>query len=222
MIERSIPIVLLIDNTVKEEGNKNHRIKRLEDLIRSYPLSVSTVRYENLTEKDLKRGGVIAWVLSGSRMNISDPSDREKVSREIELVRRAHLPVLGICFGFHLVLHSFGCKVMRNLSSSEAPPGKDIIINVHDDKDGLLGNGDHPVNVSHRDYVPPDDPVLSRDFHIHSISRDGPFIYAQYVKHKIKPIYALQFHPEAYDGAPEGVVSTGMRTIHAFLKECMS
>lgn len=218
-----LPTVLLIDNTVND-GNKNRRIASLERIISPYSSNITTLRYEDLRKVMKKEDGFDCLVLSGSSMNISDPNDREKVRSGIELVQGTDLPVLGICFGFHIALYAYGCKVMRNPKSTEflLPNGKDITIHVHGDDEGMMGEGDHLVNVSHRDYVPPEDPVLLKEFHVRSVSKDGEFTYVQYAKHRTKPVFALQFHPEAYDGAPESIVSTGMSTIHAFLKECMS
>ncbi|MCU0798170.1 MAG: gamma-glutamyl-gamma-aminobutyrate hydrolase family protein [Candidatus Thermoplasmatota archaeon] len=220
MIERSRPKVLLIDNTVKEEGKKNHRIKRLEDTLRSYPVKVVTIRYEDLPGIRTIEKGFDRMVLSGSGMNISDPMDRGKVGMEIDLVRDSPLPILGICFGFHLVLYAFGCKVMRNPDSTEflLPNGRDITVHVDGDEGGIMGNGEHPVNVSHRDYVPPDDPVLIRDFSVRSVSRDGGSSYVQYAKHRTRHVHAVQFHPEAYDNAPESVLAFGTKVINGFIR----
>jgi len=213
----NLPTVLLIDNTVND-GSKNRRIARLEDMMTAIPSNVETVRYEDIRKVIRKEDGFDCLVLSGSGMNISDPNDRDEVRSVMELVQLTDLPILGICFGFHLVLHSYGCKVMRNHASNEAPPGKDIMISVHDDEEGLLGDGDHTVNVSHRDYVSPDDPVLLKEFHVRSVSRDGEFAYVQYARHRTWPIYAFQFHPEAYEGAPEEVITTGERAVHNFIR----
>ncbi len=213
----NLPTVLLIDNTVND-GSKNRRIARLEEMMTAIPSNVETVRYEDMRKVIMKEDGVDCLVLSGSGMNISDPGDRKKVRSVVELVQRTDLPVLGICFGFHLVLHSYGCKVMRNHASNEAPPGKDIMISVHDDEEGLLGDGDHPVNVSHRDYVSPDDPVLLKEFHVRSMSRDGEFAYVQYTRHRTRPVHAVQFHPEAHDNAPESVLAFGTKVMNGFIR----
>lgn len=214
--------VLLVDNTRKEPGTRNKRIVRLEEMLRSFPADVKTIRFEDIPSDVLEKGHFSAMVLSGSGMNISDPVDRVLFRKEIEIVRRSKVPVLGICFGFHIALHSFGCTVLRNQGSSEfdLPNGKVITIHVKGDEGGIVGDGDHPVNVSHRDFVPPTDPVLSRDFYICSVSRDGQFEYVQFAKHRTRPIYALQFHPEAYDGAPDEVIQTGKRIVHGFLRTC--
>jgi len=216
----TIPNVLLIDNTLRKGGSKTPRVLRLEKILRSFPSKVRTIHFPELSVKTFKDEMTDRIVLSGSDLNISKPLEREKVAAEIDIIRDTELPVLGICFGFHVILHSFGCTVKRNESSGEfhIPDGRNIIIHVRDDDGGIIGNGPHHVNVCHRDFVSPEDPILHREFTVHSESRDGDLTYVQYAKHRSRPIHAVQFHPEAYDSSPERVRTTGERIIHDFLR----
>ena len=120
------PKVLLIDNTFREGGKVSDRITLLEEIYRSYPAVVRTVHYKDIEPESAE--GVNAIVLSGSSMNMSEDATKEMMRPIVDLVWNTSLPVLGICFGFHLVMHSFGCTVMRNeLSGEFLPPDGKLI-----------------------------------------------------------------------------------------------
>ncbi len=210
------PTILLIDDTSREGGKISPRIGRLEDIFRSYPADVRTVHFESLSDDDLS--GIDAIVLSGSSLNISDDATKARMGHVIDLIRSTDLPVLGICFGFHLVMHAYGCTVRRNDASSEfqLPDGRIIEIEVTRDE-GIVKRGRYQVNVAHRDYVDPLDPALKGIFIVHALSRDDDHHYLQYASHIERPVHAVQFHPEAYIDAPAEVRETGIEILHGFL-----
>jgi GMP synthase (glutamine-hydrolysing) len=55
-----------------------------------------------------------AVVLSGSPDMMSTSRAQRKFEREVDAVRDASVPVLGICFGHQLVAHAFGAKVVKD------------------------------------------------------------------------------------------------------------
>jgi GMP synthase-like glutamine amidotransferase len=210
------PTILLIDNTLREEGRISPRIRRLEEIFRSYPADVRTVHFASLSNKDIE--GIDAVVLSGSSLNVSEDATKERMEHVFDLIRSTDLPVLGICFGFHQVMHAYGCTVRRNDVSSEfqLPNGRIIEIEVTRDE-GIVKRGRYQVNVAHRDYVDPRDPALKESFIVHALSRDDDHDYLQYASHIERPVHAVQFHPEAYIDAPIEVRETGIEILHGFL-----
>lgn len=219
-MHQAMPNILLIDNTPKVGGKVHPRTRRLEEILRAFPAGVTTFHYTEVGPASAD--GAAAIVLSGSAHNMSERPTQEAMRAVVDLVSRTNLPVLGICFGFHLVMHAYGCKVRRNPGSGEfcLPEGliKDITVTRNG---GIMAAGRHAVNVAHRDYVRPDDPALAGRFVIHAVSRDGELDYLQYASHVERPVHAVQFHPECWSEAPEAARHAGVAVLHGFLAQAM-
>jgi len=137
-------------------------------------LGVETKIVNELTEK------VDGLILSGGPMRLSS-SDLDCNYFDLDI------PILGICAGHQYIAKHFGGKV----STSVIPEfGKaELLINGH--KDNLI-NGIPKKSIvweSHNDEVS----KLPEEF-INLGSSESCKI--QMMKHKSKPIYGLQFHPE--------------------------
>jgi anthranilate/para-aminobenzoate synthase component II len=65
--------------------------------------------------------------------------------------------------------------------------------------DELITQKNIPVNLHHLDFVSPNDCKIKNSFDIISTSRTMGYRMVQYMKHKDKPIFALQFHPETHN-----------------------
>jgi len=208
----------LINNSL--QGSPLKRLARIQDILRSFPADVEVFQFSALPMERMMAGNEFdCLVLAGSELNVSQGA-AEQMAHEVRLIREARSPILAICYGHQLVLHAFGAKVLRNEGSGEfnAPVGKDIRITVDIDPEGLIGSKRPQVNVSHKDYVPPEDPVFSGAFELRAVSRDGKRCYSQYAKHRQRPIYTVQFHPECYEGAGQEARETGGRVLLNFLK----
>jgi len=210
------PSLLLMDNTLREGGKTSNRIILLEDILESYPAKVNKVHFKDFNAMGLH--DIDAIVLSGSSLNMSEGQTKAEMKHVVDLIRTTDLPVLGICFGFHQVMHAYGCTVRRNESSNEFQPLNGGIIEIEVTRDeGIVKRGRYQVNVAHRDYVDPFDPALKERFIVHAMSRDGDHDYLQYASHIERPVHAVQFHPEAYIDAPIEVRETGIEILHGFL-----
>lgn len=143
-------------------------------------------------------------ILSGSKARIVDESQRDTFKNVADLIKRLDLPLLGICYGHQLLCTSFGCEVER-LSQ----PVIDRFEEVHIIKDaeifaGLGEDQRHFFFESHNDYVKRGSLetagfVLLADSHTCEVEA---------VRHKSKPFYGVQFHPEKIkienDTRPDG------------------
>jgi GMP synthase-like glutamine amidotransferase len=143
-------------------------------------------------------------ILSGSKARIVDESQRDTFKNVADLIKRLDLPLLGICYGHQLLCTSFGCEVER-LSQ----PVIDRFEEVHIIKDaeifaGLGEDQRHFFFESHNDYVTRGSLetagfVLLADSHTCEVEA---------VRHKSKPFYGVQFHPEKIkienDTRPDG------------------
>jgi len=220
MDNQQIIRVLLINNYSKGRGEE--RLKRLQESMKSFYSVVQIFYYDKIPVSQVKAGDFDCLVLSGSDLNVSDKSDREKMTTEINLLKEIKIPVLAICFGFHLLVYAYGGKIERNKNSGEFgesffPFGKEILIDIKDDPNKLICCSKIAVNVNHKDYVLPNDPQLNKSFEIYSVSTDKDKKYVQYVKHKEKMIFGVQFHPESFNDATQIVQDVGQDIIHNFL-----
>ena len=126
--------------------------------------------------------------LSGAPDMMSEETTQRKFRAEVEAIRDARVPVLGVCFGHQLMAHAFGSDVVKDTESvlkfvkttvlvsdplfSGLP--KDIM---------LLESRDEVVKT-----LPPDFRLLAR-------SETSPIAA---MKHEKRLLYGIQFHPERY------------------------
>ena len=96
------------------------------------------------------------------------------------------IPILGICYGLQAITHQLGGTVER---AQKQEYGRARLEVLKEDPlfEGLPKNFD--VWMSHADKVS----KLPRDFEILAKSENSPYAV---IKHKLKPIYGVQFHPE--------------------------
>jgi len=207
----------LVNNS--QQGAPLKRLARIQAILGAFPADVETFPFSGLPMERLAGPEFDCLLLAGSELNVSQGAAC-MMGDEVRLIQETKLPILAICYGHQLVLHAFGAKVLRNESSSEynSPDGKDIRITVEMDPEGLIGSKRVQVNVSHKDYVPPEDPAFGSLFELRAVSRDGKRTYSQYTKHRQRPIYTLQFHPECSDGACQEAKEAGERVLKNFLK----
>jgi GMP synthase (glutamine-hydrolysing) len=127
-------------------------------------------------------------ILTGSSALLSKPRTRELFQSEIDLVRKAKFPVLGICYGHQIIGSAFDTP-MRDLGQMLRGYERVSIVKRHPLFDGLPS--DLVVAESHRQEltkVPDEFQHLAR-----STSK------VEAIVHRSKPIYGVQFHPERSD-----------------------
>ncbi|TFF93915.1 MAG: hypothetical protein EU543_02490 [Promethearchaeota archaeon] len=174
------------------------RVIRLENIIRlSYPqINVRTIHYSDIEIKKIKKS--IGLILTGSSLNVSsftkNPKIKKKFEKEINLIKHEYKkPILAICFGHQLAAYAFGAEVKR---MSYRTLHNDIYKLKINQSDELIPVQEVHVNLNHKDYVVPNDTNLSKYFNIFATLSINGYETAQYMRHKKKPIYSVQFHPE--------------------------
>ena len=131
-------------------------------------------------EDVLRRGGVVAVVLSGG--------PRSVLEEEVEIapaILEAGVPVLGICYGHQLLAKMLGGRVERG-------PGEygDTKVRLLEGDPLLEGlDREEVVWMSHGDYVASPPP----GFKVLAVSERG---YIAAMRSPDRPIYGVQFHPE--------------------------
>ena len=103
-------------------------------------------------------------------------------------IQRFDKPILGICAGHHITGFMYGSKILR----SEEPESGDFeveTIKAHPLFEGLPNS--FKVKQMHNDSV-----TLPNEFELLATSKT---CRNQLMKHKQKPLYTCQFHPEFYN-----------------------
>ncbi len=185
--------IFVVDNG----GQWTHREWRtLRDLEVDTKIVPNTTSFEDIVKEE-----VDGLVLSGGTPRIGFEDDLGKTGEYLE---KADFPILGICAGHQFMGRFFGGKV----TESKTPEfGKMELTLIKKDVlfDGVPGNA--IVWLSHNDEVS----ILPKDFEVLASSESCKI---QAMKHKNKPIYGVQFHPEVEH------TEYGERIFKNFVKIC--
>ena len=128
-------------------------------------------------------------ILTGSNFMLSKPDTRMVFRPEMDLVREADLPFLGICFGHQLIGAAYGSQVVdlgHNIREFKEVKliGEDPLF------DGLAGS--IKVSESHRQ-------ALTRVPEGFRHLAESATSRVEAICHKKRPVYGVQFHPERSD-----------------------
>lgn len=126
-----------------------------------------------------------AIMLSGGH-NFSVVGNTDKLEKEIEIVKQSNGPIFGICFGIELISSIFRAKLERLEKKEKGIV--DIEVVCHDPV--FQNIFDFKVFESHR-WVVKESP---NELTALAKSKDG----IEAIKHKKRPIYGVQFHPEIF------------------------
>ncbi len=159
--------------------NQTSLLTNLEELLENFYYDIVT--FSDIGQMAL--GEYDAIILSGG-CSFPVIGNADKLSDEIALIKNSNKPILGICFGFELIAHIYGSKLVRL-------PKKEKGLNQLE----LLGNDPIFSNISS---------LRVFEGHKWSIKEIGGELLAlakskdgiEAVKHKKLPIYGVQFHPE--------------------------
>ena len=171
-------MILLIDNYDSFVFNVEQYVKELTNE------EVLCVRNDQISLDEIMR-------LKPNKIILSPGPRHPKDSGVCLEILKADLgvPVLGICLGHQAIGLVFGAKIKQ---SQKPYHGKTSFIKINDKNPIFLGLGDEfEVMRYHSLYVDelPDELIAT------AISEDG---LVMAMKHSIKPIFGIQFHPESY------------------------
>jgi len=167
--------IFVVDNG----GQWTHREWRtLRDLEVDTKIIANTTSYDDLVKEDID-----GLVLSGGapRIGLAD-----ELGNTAEYLEKADFPILGICAGHHYMGRFFGGIV----KPSKTPEFGKIELRIL--KQDPLFEGVPEKSIvweSHNDEVS----KVPKDFEILANSENCKI---QAMKHKNKPFYGIQFHPE--------------------------
>ncbi len=153
---------------------------------------------------------VDAVVLSGSAARIVDDLHRAMFEGTANLIRKFNRPMLGICFGHQLLCWACGATVG---SLNQPVQGRFEKIGVIAGNELFEGITQPILAENHYDYVLKES--LGKAGFV--LLADSPSCETEAVKHRIKPFYGVQFHPERVKVNNE-VHADGHRVLENFFK----
>jgi len=178
--------------------NHSSFIGRITGFLKQKKVSYSIIdfadfKFEDSDEYDL-------FILSGGRMSIANTIELDE---EKKLIANSDKPIFGICFGFQLIAFVYGEKTY------ELP---DKILGIHEidvfdlDKLGIeYDSSKMKVYESHKFAIK----NAPQDFEVFGNSEYG----IEIIKHKSKPIWGTQFHPEVTED------NSGIVLLEGFLRK---
>jgi GMP synthase (glutamine-hydrolysing) len=184
---------IVVVNNYKEPNQTERAIQNIE---KSTGHSVENIDYKEPDLYDRIVGsGPDLVILTGSSALLSNPRARELFQSEMDLVRKAKFPILGICYGHQIIGSAFGAP-MRDLGQMLRRYEQVSVIWKHPLFDGLPS--ELVVAESHRQEL-----TKVPDEFQHLAQSTTSNIEA--MVHRSRPIYGVQFHPErSNDNHPHG------------------
>jgi GMP synthase (glutamine-hydrolysing) len=173
--------------------NGTHYKKRLNSLLDGH--RVTTVSYKEIGP-DLHKQGYELIVLSGAYggLAVKDAAD-EFLAQEMEFIRHAKIPVIGLCYAAQLIAYMYGARLSR-VPGGDKLKGIKLIWNVNQNPFDFFGYKGAKVWASQRWRITD----LPKELECWCASAEGVEVF----KHKNKPIYGLQFHPEHHTRDDDG------------------
>ena len=168
--------ILIIDNGTKH-------LRKLKEQISESDYSVADFSEIDLNEVQKYD----AIILSGGH-DFPVMGNESRLQKEIEIIRQFQKPVLGICLGFEIIARTFSAT-LEPLDQKD----KGIIeIKILGTDKIFQGIENLKVFESHRwavRAIPSELIALAKSDHC-----------IEAIRHKFKPIYGVQFHPEMFEG----------------------
>lgn len=166
--------VLIIDNGTSYLAQLKKLLSNCEAEVVSY-LDIPPLR--SMEQFD-------AVILSGGH-NFPVIGNESRLEREMSLIKNINKPVFGICYGFELIASVYGAKLEEMQEKEKG------ILDIEAVGDDIMRNiPNFKVFESHRWVVK----EIGEEFVVLAKSKDG----IEAIKHKTRPIYGVQFHPEMF------------------------
>ncbi|MGP1438964.1 MAG: anthranilate synthase component II [Treponema sp.] len=136
------------------------------------------------------------------------PGRPENASFSLEVLDafQDKMPILGVCLGHQVICHYFGAKVQKGIR-----PMHGKISSITHNEQGLFESIKSPLNVTRYHSLCVAKKDVSLALSLDAFSEDDVVMA---ISHKEKPIYGLQFHPEAL------LTEHGHDMLQNFIKIC--
>jgi len=188
--------ILIIDNYDSFTYN-------LVQYVQEQGAEVVVAKNDEITLEDIKAMDIAGIILSPGP---GTPLNQDDVGICTDIIKKASLPILGVCLGHQLIGHLHGGSIAYTepkhgeKSTIHKMGSSKLFKNIPDTFDGMRY---HSLIVE-RENIP-------TEFTITAETEDGMIMAFE---HNTKPLYGMQFHPESI-GTP-----CGKEIIGNFLKIC--
>ena len=142
----------------------------------------SEIVSHSITAKELQKMGVRAVILSGGPSSVYENT----APRVDNAILNLKIPVLGICYGLHLMISEAGGQVIHKghgeygFSKIHPEVESELLENLSRESQVWMSHGDEIENLGNGFYA---------------IARSSNNIIAA-IQHQDRPLYGVQFHPE--------------------------
>lgn len=178
--------VLIVDNGT-------HYKKRLQSLVDKH--DIAWVPLEDL-DPETHSQGIDLIVLSGAYKTYAVKNHAHSIyAKERELIHKARVPVIGICLAAQLIAYLYGAR-LSTLPGERRLKGIKRIWNVKTTPFNFFDYQGGRVWSSQRWRITD----LPDELECWCASSEGVEVF----RHKQKPIYGLQFHPEHHTAHDDG------------------
>ena len=110
-------------------------------------------------------------------------------SRELLKEYEGKIPILGVCLGHQVIGHYYGAEVRKGTCPMH---GKNSVIQHNGS--GIFTGLPKSFQVTRYHSLIIKQGTLPKELHVDAVTADGVIMG---ISHRAKPIYGLQFHPEA-------------------------
>ena len=180
--------ILLIDNDT-------HYKERLRALLADH--NVTVLGHDAVGQEDVNNFDVI--ILSGGGI-IDDSGQKRPLLHftdfyrdQIELVRNTDKPIIGICLGSEIIGYAFGSKLSRPFKTRRKGVFPIAAIRL----DPIMGGAQEAQVFQSNHWILTE---VGPELEVIAASDEG----AEIIRHRSKPIYGIQFHPERTRGKNDG------------------
>ena len=133
------------------------------------------------------------------------PCTPNEAGISIELIKSSTVPLLGVCMGHQAIGAAFGGNIIK---APEIFHGK--LSKVKHNQENIFKGIDSPYSVVRYHSLIIEKDTLPDELEITGVLEENPEIIMS-IKHKQRPIYGVQFHPESIE------TKFGMELIRNFL-----
>ena len=152
------------------------------------PVRTEVIFFKDIHLEDIKSSDISHIILSGRNSTYWDPAELPLFADELELIREARRPLLGICAGHQMIGLAYGAQWVP-IDDGVVEEGFHAV-KLHD-KDPLFSGlpGSFNVYQYHKYHIP----VLPQEIKILASNDLCP---VQAMRCRQRPVYGVQFHPE--------------------------
>lgn len=133
------------------------------------------------------------------------PCTPNEAGISIDLIKSSTVPLLGVCLGHQAIGAAFGGNIIK---APEIFHGK--LSKVKHNQENIFKGIDSPYSVVRYHSLIIEKDTLPEELEITGVLEENPEIIMS-IKHKKRPIYGVQFHPESIE------TKFGMELIRNFL-----